>query len=698
MSEERPAYEELLSRLERAEAAIQALLKGEIDTLIGEAGPLVVRYRSALEELERLRAEAEGLAREWQTTFDALPDGIWILDADQRVVRANRASEGLFHCPMEEAVGRHCFEIVHGTAEPIPGCPFCLMRGSLRREQLEMQVGGRWLLLTVDPVVDAQGELKAAVHVTTDITERKLSEEALRESEGRYRALVEQSLQGMAVIQDMRVVYANQALASLSGYSKEELLAMSPRQVEEVVHPEDRGSVLRALAKRLAGEEVPPEQEFRFLRKDGEVRWVRTMASGIEYGGRPAVQVAYLDITERVKGEEQRQRLQEQLLHAQRLESVGRLAGGVAHDFNNLLSVIMGYGEIVLSQLDPMDPLKEDVRQILEAGRRASELTRQLLAFSRKQPLRPMVLDLNDVLSDLEKILRRVIGEDIELELRLSQGLGRVMADPGQMEQVIMNLAVNARDAMPDGGRLIIETRNIELDSAYAMTHPGAIPGPHVLLSVTDTGCGMEKEVLDHLFEPFFTTKEKGKGTGLGLSTVYGIVKQSGGEIQVRSEPGKGATFEILLPRFDGEPEAKEAPRAEAEAAGVGGHILLVEDDPSVRGLIQRMLERLGYRVTAAASGGEALLLVEEKGMRFDLLMTDVVMPGMDGALLAGRLRKGQPDLKVLYMSGYADDRIAHRGVLDSGAPFIQKPFSLQGLAEKVRSVLGKGGPASSQG
>lgn len=688
MSEDRPTYEELKARLERTEATVQALLRGEIDALIGDAGPLIVRYKSILDELERLRAEAEGLARQWQGTFDALPDAISILDPEQRVVRANRASEGFFHCPVDQAIGRHCFEIAHGSTRPIPGCPFCLMRGSLRREDLEMQVGGRWFQVTVDPIMDADGNLEGAVHVTIEITDRKMAEEALRESEGRYRGLVEQSLQGIAVIQDMRVVYANAALASLSGYGVEELLAMSPRQVEEVVHPEDRGEVLRALAKRLAGEDVPPEQEFRFLRKDGEVRWVRSMASPIEYRGRRAVQIAYLDLTERVKGEEERQRLQGQLLHAQKLESVGRLAGGVAHDFNNLLSVIMGYGEIVLSQLDRLDPMREDVQQILDAGRKASELTRQLLAFSRRQPLKPVVLDLNGVLEDLEKILRRVIGEDIELELRLSEGLGRVMADLGQMEQVIMNLAVNARDAMPDGGRLIIETREAELDDAFARIHPGVTLGRHVLLRVTDTGCGMEKEVLDQAFEPFFTTKEKGKGTGLGLSTVYGIVKQSGGEILARSEPGNGATFEIYLPRVEGEPEAKQGPRAEAEAWGAGAHILLVEDDPSVRGLTERMLETLGYRVTAAAAGGEALLLVEEEGLRPDLLMTDVVMPGMDGAALAGRLQRTRPGLKVLYMSGYTDDAIVHRGVLDSGTSFLPKPFSLQDLAEKVREAL----------
>ena len=391
---------------------------------------------------------------------------------------------------------------------------------------------------------------------------------------------------------------------------------------------------------------------------------------------------------QRDREERAREKLQEQFQQAQKLESVGRLAGGVAHDFNNMLSVILGHGEIVRQKLHPGDPLREDVEAILKAGRRSADLTRQLLAFSRKQTLQPEVLDLNDVIGDIEKMLHRLIGEDIALELALSGDLSPVKVDRGQMEQVIMNLAVNARDAMPTGGKLLIETSEVELDEAYAQSHPGVTPGRYVMLAVTDTGCGVDKEVLSQIFDPFFTTKEKGKGTGLGLSTVYGIVKQSGGNIWAYSEPGQGTTFKIYLPVTGEQAKTRVREAAQEEPTGGGEHILVVEDEEDLRGLLKMMLSRLGYKVSLAANGREALLLVEEKGLKPDLIITDVVMPGMSGSVLVERLRRNQPDLKVLFMSGYTDNAIVHHGVLDPGTPFIQKPFTIAQIAEKVRAVL----------
>ncbi|MBW2093234.1 MAG: response regulator, partial [Deltaproteobacteria bacterium] len=409
--------------------------------------------------------------------------------------------------------------------------------------------------------------------------------------------------------------------------------------------------------------------------------------------------------------EREKKKLEEQLQQAQKLESIGRLAGGVAHDFNNMLSVILGYGEIVHQELHPGDPLRKDMEAILKAARSSADLTRQLLAFSRKQTLQPEVLDLNEVVRSIEKMLRRLIGEDIALELSLSKDLSHVKVDPGQIEQVIMNLAVNARDAMPTGGKLLIETSEVELDEAYAQNHADVTPGKYVMLAMTDTGCGMDKEVLLQIFDPFFTTKEKGKGTGLGLSTVYGIVKQSGGNIWVYSEPGQGATFKIYLPVTGDQAEtlAEEVARAtfkiylpvtgdqaetlaeevaREESAGGGEHILVVEDEESLRKLLKAMLSRSGYKVTLAANGGEALLLVEEKGLKPDLVITDVVMPGMSGRELVDRLQRKQPDLMALYMSGYTDNAIIHHGALDPGTPFIQKPFTIHDIAEKVRAVL----------
>jgi signal transduction histidine kinase/ActR/RegA family two-component response regulator len=377
---------------------------------------------------------------------------------------------------------------------------------------------------------------------------------------------------------------------------------------------------------------------------------------------------------------------QEQLRLAQKLEAVGQLAGGVAHDFNNILMVQMGYCDLLEDELKDGNHLAS-LAQIKDCAKRAAALTRQLLAFSRKQTLQPKVLDVNALAAKIGHMLRRLIREDIDLVLALENGLGRVKADPGQIEQVIMNLAVNARDAMSQGGRLTIETANVELDEVYVRSHLGASSGPHIMLAITDTGSGMDEKTMSRLFEPFFTTKGQGKGTGLGLATVYGIVKQSGGNIWVYSEPGKGTTFKIYLPRVEAEPEQLTHQKAEV-ARGKGELVMVVEDEPSLRSLFARMIKSLGYRVNVAANGDEALAAVEKEGLTPDVLITDVVMPGMSGRELVDHLGRIQPGLKVLYTSGYTDNAIVHHGVLDSQTPFLQKPFSTGDLAAKIHELL----------
>jgi len=392
--------------------------------------------------------------------------------------------------------------------------------------------------------------------------------------------------------------------------------------------------------------------------------------------------VTFLDVTEK-------KRLQAQLLQSQKMESVGRLAGGVAHDFNNLLTVITGYGDLLARDLEPGHPGLHRLEQIRKAAERAATLTRQLLAFSRKQVLEPKVLDLEAVVADVEQMLHRLIGEDVQFVTVSGGGLGRVRADQGQIEQVIVNLAVNARDAMPNGGKLIVETRNVELDESYLRHRPDARLGPHVLLAVSDTGQGMSAETLSHAFEPFFTTKELGKGTGLGLATVYGIVRQSGGHVTIYSEPGRGTTCRVYLPRL-GEDHDDAAPAAPAgDAPGGTETILLVEDEAPVRALAREILESAGYQVLEGATPEEALAAASSHAGPIHLVLTDVILPGVSGRQLAAALRSSRTEARVLFTSGYTDDAISHHGILEPGVSFVQKPFTAAVLLRKVREVLG---------
>jgi two-component system cell cycle sensor histidine kinase/response regulator CckA len=431
--------------------------------------------------------------------------------------------------------------------------------------------------------------------------------------------------------------------------------------------------------------------EFGMKRENGELFSTEHSVVPLEndQGERIGWVSVVRDITERKRAEKKMAELQEQLRQSQKIEAIGRLGGGIAHDFNNLLTIIKGYSQLSLLDLKENDPLFGNIQEIKKATQRATDLTRQLLAFSRRQILDLKVLDLNTLLRDLDKMLRRIIGEDIELVTLLAEDLGRVKIDSGQIEQVIFNLAVNARDAMPSGGKLIIETANVELDEEYASAHIGVVPGRYVRLSVSDTGVGIPQEMKEKIFEPFFTTKEKGKGTGLGLSTVYGIVKQIGGNIWVYSEPGHGTTFKIYLPWVEEELDTLHG-RDETDSLPMGSEtVLLVEDEASVRDLAHRILSQQGYKVLEAANGEEALRVFQEHmGEKIHLLLTDVVMPLMGGKELAERLKILSPDIKVLYTSGYTDDAIVHQGVLNPGTHFLQKPSSPKTLSHKVREVL----------
>jgi PAS domain S-box-containing protein len=513
---------------------------------------------------------------------------------------------------------------------------------------------------------------------------RRKTETALRESEEKYRTLFDSA--GDAIfIHDMegRILASNTAACERYGYTQSQLLSMTIAMVDS---PEQGAQAPERVARLREEGALQFETEHRH--RDGRLIPVDVNARRISWSGQPATMSICRDITERKRAEVEHRRLEEQFQVSQKMEAIGSLAGGVAHDFNNLLTVILNYTGFAIDRVGKSDPLQEFLVEVKKAGERAAVLTRQLLAFSRKQVLAPQVVDLNQLVANLDKMLRRLIGEDIHLEQRLAPDLGRIKADPGQIEQVIMNLVVNARDAMPDGGKLTIETTNIDLDEEYATRHPAVTPGPHVLLAISDSGCGMDATTKKRLFEPFFTTKAKDKGTGLGLSTVYGIVKQSGGDIQVYSEVGRGTSFKVYLPRISDDEKPEEL-KTTGERPAIGHEtILLVEDEAALREVVERMLRSMGYKVLKAASGSEALLIGQEVATEIHLLLTDVVMPEMSGRQLAVQLLGKRPSMRVLYMSGYTDDAIVHHGVLDPGTEFISKPFTSSDLARKVRDTL----------
>ncbi len=869
MSQDPPTYEELRARLEQAEAALAALRRGEVDLVQGELGSLVVRLKSLVGENERL-------AREWQTTLDAIQNAILLTDETYTIVHCNLAAAELFGQPLEQMIGAKCYQIVHRQALPYYACPLQNVCKEKKRQMMIFEQDGRWLEVSVDPVLDTSENFTSTVHVINDITARKQAEEALRASlhrldvlhrigqslaqtldlpslcriayqhiaqlvdcpnfgvslydaatrtlraefilsdgepldvsqlpplriegeplrgrgkalvtgrpevvndlaaaraqngraihigneriplsalyvpmivEGQVRGLLEmQSYQPQAyqaqdiellapianqiglslenarlyrraqqeiaerkqaeealrhleelyegIVQDMtegimltdaagRITFANPALGAMLGYAPEELMG----QPWQAFVPSNQQAIAQdADARRAAGQSDRYEIELR--RRDGAP--VVVMVSSrprfdSDTGYFAGTLAVFTDFTERKRAEQEKEKLQAQLAQAQKMESVGRLAGGVAHDFNNMLMVILGHAEMALAQLGSDAPLRASLDEIRKAARRSADLTRQLLAFARKQTVVPQVLDLNETVEGMLTMLRRLIGEDIDLVWLPGANLGPVFIDPSQVDQILVNLCVNARDAIAGVGKITIETGNVSFDEACCAGHGGFVPGEFVLLAVSDDGCGMDAETQSHLFEPFFTTKGLGRGTGLGLATVYGAVRQNNGFINVYSEPGQGTTFKIYLPRHVA-PATPQPEREAAPALAAGGEtILLVEDERAILEMTMTMLERLGYAVIAAATPGEAIRLAREHQGRIDLLMTDVIMPEMSGRDLARNLMPIYPDIKCLFMSGYTANAIAHRGVLDHGVHFLQKPFLVKDLAAKIREVL----------
>jgi two-component system cell cycle sensor histidine kinase/response regulator CckA len=617
--------------------------------------------------------------------FEAARDGILLVDAETgEITDVNPFLEEILGRSRAEFLQRKLWDI--GLFEDVEMCKRTFQRlqkdGYVRYENLPLRhkSGNRIEVEFVSNVYEVSGKKVIQCNVR-DISERKQAAKALQESEERFRLTFDQAAVGIAhVSPDGQPLRVNHKFCDIVGYSSEELLA---RKFQDLTYPGDLEADLAHVHRMLAGEIQTYSIEKRYVRKDGSLVWVNLTDALVRHSsGEPKYFISVVqDITER-------KHLEEQFLQAQKMEAVGSLAGGVAHDFNNLLTVIFGYCEILLNGLGGNDPMRREIDEIKTAGERATRLTAQLLAFSRRQVVQPKVTNLNTVVADIEELLHRLIGEDIRLSTTVEAGLGLVKVDRGQIGQVIMNLAVNARDAMPNGGTVTLQATNVCLDDEYARSHIGVQSGPYVMLSVSDTGCGMDAQTKARMFEPFFTTKEQGKGTGLGLSTVYGIVKQHNGHVSVDSTQGMGSTVNIYLPRVDGTLKACPEPLAEVKVTRGMETILLVEDDDQLRHLASQILRGQGYTVLEAESGAEALLISERHLGPIQLMLTDIVMPGMNGYVLAEQLKSSRSNTTVQFMSGYLGDAVWNQGPVRPDASIVIKPFTPQHLLLRVREAL----------
>jgi two-component system cell cycle sensor histidine kinase/response regulator CckA len=638
----------------------------------------VVAFRDVTES-----KRAEATLREYERVVEGLEEMILVVDRQYRYVIANRAFLNFRGMSVEQVIGQFAAEVVGQDVfaaqvkEKMDDC----FGGNVVQYEMTYNfpnLGKRDLSVSYFPIEGPAGVDRIAC-VLRDITERRVSEEALRKSEERFsKAFCNNPLAiTISTEADGRYLDVNDAFLKLLGYKRRDVIGHTAAELRFWDEPSDRMEMLR----QLRDDTQVAKHQTRYRTSKGEIREAEVWAESIELDGQPCVLAITRDVTET-------RRLEAQFRQAQKMEAVGRLAAGVAHDFNNVMSIVMGYSDLLLGLIAPENPMSRYVSETKKAAKRAALLTQQLLAFSRKQVVFPKLLDLNDVVHNATSTLLRLVGEDIEIEFRPTTPLGSIQADPGQMEQVLMNLVVNARDAMPNGGKIIIETGEAELDEDYVSRHPGAHTGQHIVLMVSDTGCGMDENIKSQIFEPFFTTKAIGQGTGLGLSTVYGIVKQSEGYILVYSETGKGTTFKIYFPKLREKAEALVLSHEVAEPPRGAETILVVEDDKTLREITVKLLQDGGYRVVEAKDAGDALRIIAASQPEIDLLLTDVIMPDKSGAELARQAKESHPKLRSLFMSGYTGDLVGRQGVLIEEAFFLEKPFTRRSLLVKVYAAL----------
>ena len=669
----KPTYEELLNRVKELE-----------------------RQESGSRNTDSAFSNREPMLR---SLIETIPDLIWLKDPDGVFLACNRRFERFYGAKEEDIVGKTDYDFVpKELADSFRANDLAAIAEGKPRVNEETVTyaddGHEELLETIKtPMYDPAGTLIGVLGVSRDITERKRIERELRISEARLRLTLDVANIG---IWDWDVAndywYASPIYYTMLGY--EPVSGISDREVWlERVHPDDLEKVKSKIQNVLQSGDDDYNYEARMRHADGTYRWHSIYGYVLERDkkGKPIHLIGRrVDIDERMKAEAEKERLQAQLTQAHKMEAIGRLAGGVAHDFNNMLSVIMGRTELLLSRLDPSQPMFADIQEIGKAARNSADLTKQLLAFARKQAISPKVVDLNAVVESMSKMLQRIIGEDINFAWVPGEDLWSVLIDSSQVDQILANLCVNARDSIRGVGKIVIETANKTFDEAYCHEHAEFKPGDYVMLSVGDNGCGMDGRVVKRIFEPFFTTKGEGKGTGLGLATVYGIVRQNSGHINVYSEPGYGSTFKIYLPRYMAEADQWSPKNEATQLVGGSETILVVEDNYQILKISQAFLEGQGYKVLTSVSAGQALELVDSYNGVIDLLITDVIMPDMSGLELAENLKMRRPEMGVLYISGYTANIVARQGVIDQDVHFLQKPFTMRELAAKVRESMAK--------